>query len=1492
MSNVGQGVLAVAGGVIGAFVGGPTGALYGFQLGLLAGQVVSPTQGPTVQRPRLTDVGTTSSNVGDPIAWGMGTYPATGEIGWQSDLREVEVETDEGGKGAPSSTVETPTYFQDFWIGLDDAEDKVFGGIRRIWANGKIIYDRRPQQDGEAANDFHARMALSDSLDQIMTVYLGTEDQMPDPTFEMRQLAKTGEKVSALRGLAYVVFANWQNKAEDGNRMPQTWKFECYTSGSSTNPDNEEYSNDVLYDWDDFGLADPRDALNQFEYQYDVAPTRATLGDALADAQADLGYGLVAQTGWNTDPGAAYSYRPFYPDTYPANPGDPDSIYLFFNSREIGNISNVPWDGVLGLCAFIANLNAPVYWSGRETGSPTLGATHGVWLFVDNAGPFPPDTTSTFSCGPNTLIVVGDIPIRVARVPQAPRDPALVGVPLNGLSNFYVDKTTGTITKGGAWTLDSARTFNVMQVLSHSTEGINVIRPLNPCLPQGHPNDTEAFWTAAYDAAVAAGTMPPGLLYGTGYPAAQGHAWVRSLDHTTIDTAPILIADVVKAVCKQCGYADDEVDTTQIDELTIIGYMRNQVMTGRGVLDPLRSLGFFDVIESDGKVKCVARGNAPVRELTVDDLGAFSSGDQAPPAITSTTPLDTDLPVQVRVSYLSPSRDLEPNQQLSLPRVNTDAVGVTDIDLAAVIDDDRAAQIAEVLADDIWQSRNLESISLDQSQLELEPTDVITIPLDGSVQRVRISDVTDKDQMLRAVSLIRDDSFYSSLATAEVSAFTRRPIYVPSPIEMIMLDIPLLRDADNDAGFYIAVRPWLKSSAAFGGGSIYKSTDDTGYSKAAGFNSAATIGTLTAALPAAPYDVLDYANPVQVTLDYGTLSNVTLAQLLAGQNAAAVGADGRWEIIQFLTAVDAGGGRMTLTGLARGRRGTEHAIGSSVKDDRFVLLNGNGLARVVLNNADIGAARFYKGVPIGGTVEGAESEEFTGHGEALKPFSPVALAGSRSESTGDWTLTWIRRGRIGQAMPSGADIALSEASELYDVEILDAGVVARTFSAVSVKHVLYSAADQTTDFGNTITTISFRVYQLSAIVGRGYPGEATVTDDAALLPPSPSEFVPANEDKPVILASSGGRIVVAKIGTLGGRSVVGIIVWNGSGDAVCTSTTYGFGGVPRAYFYELDDSGRRPIPQVADNSDTSWSVYWRSQPFPDIDSNVSRWLLSNTTGGDFDELEDHPITDAMLVAGNINGLYRSLLNHKTYAMVNPSSLYSSSDSGHTFTLDGAITGTLSAIDPLATFKIVAYGSAVLTMSDLDLEINAGGDLIDWAHCGVPAAMITAGYGSSSYEFIDFATDGTHIIAVVQAPRDSDGALFNLILTSSDATTWTVTRAEAFQLGFSTTAGCRWISAICFGGKFGVYGHAQFGGGFPKMLLSGDLGLSWSSHTVATGALDGAAFLYIPHVDSSGNVIAITSSGSRIIAPATTPSIYGVVSTSGDGITFTPIAEFA
>ena len=114
------------------------------------------------------------------------------------------------------------------------------------------------------------------------------------------------------------------------------------------------------------------------------------------------------------------------------------------------------------------------------------------------------------------------------------------------------------------------------------------------------------------------------------------------------------------------------------------------------------------------------------------------------------------------------------------------------------------------------------------------------------------------------------------------------------------------------------------------------------------------------------------------------------------------------------------------------------------------------------------------------------------------PFSVahVEQPWRRPRTLGDLTIRWTRRSRALSAESWGAvDVPLVEDVEAYEVEILDGGTVKRTLAA-SATSALYTAAHQTSDWGALLgpgDTLTIRIFQLSALIGRGAAKTVTLT---------------------------------------------------------------------------------------------------------------------------------------------------------------------------------------------------------------------------------------------------------------------------------------------------------------------------------------------------------------------------------------------------------------
>jgi hypothetical protein len=559
------------------------------------------------------------------------------------------------------------------------------------------------------------------------------------------------------------------------------------------------------------------------------------------------------------------------------------------------------------------------------------------------------------------------------------------------------------------------------------------------------------------------------------------------------------VGDIIKAVATRCGYdTGSQIDTSTVDATFVVGYSVQSVMAGRDALTPLRSVAFFDVVESGPVLKFVKRGGAALRALVPTDIGVYDDPSDADPAasITVVEQQEVELPRQIRVSYFSVENDYQAGQQISPSRWDTDAVNIVDVQLAVAMHDDKAKQTAEILWNDAWQSKDTYTTAVDQSNADIEPSDVLIVPMLGTNYRMRVDKVNDASQIMRSLSLISDDDgVYVSTATADAPARPPSQIAVLSSTNLILLDLPALQDADDDAGFYAAACG-DGSGTRWSGCAVYKSVDGDTFAQTASLTGSPPIGSLISLLGAGITTTWDDEHYIDVAVAKGEFESRTDDAVLSGANTVAVGVDGRWEILQFGTAVDmadSAGPFTRLSHLLRGRRGTERFVGTHMLADKVVGLTMGNLFRLANSASGIGVAMTYRAVTLGASIGSGIDQSFTPRGVALLPFSPVDL--SAHFSGGDLIISWIRRDRFGLTLTSGVAVGMSEATEAYQVDIIDGvtspGGVVRTISSTTPT-VTYTAAQQAADFGSALTEYNIAVYQMSAVVGRGAPLQGTI----------------------------------------------------------------------------------------------------------------------------------------------------------------------------------------------------------------------------------------------------------------------------------------------------------------------------------------------------------------------------------------------------------------
>lgn len=1101
MSNAGQALLTAAGTAVGTYFGYPQ---LGYAIGNLAGQALFPTQLPDAVGPRLDESPQPPTVVGTPLPLTYGCGEMRGLAIWVGPYTEHENTNQQGGKGGPEQTQRTYTYTRSYAM-MFGCRPK--GGLLAIRRNGTWVYDVRARREGEAYADFKARMAASEGYLDKIEIYLGDSDQLPSPTIEA--IEGVGN-VPAYRGRPLIVWID--DDVTAFRTLPPDivaiWADEVVEAEAT----ETSYSNEVLFPWGS-GEYSPATCANEHDYVRtgnEAGTWFPTLESAISDFESLLGFELGSGLlGWSyTMSGGAgdfTQYSGYMSPYFDIVPGEREYLYLHFNTYKpdsgyfatSGDSTIVRQDcngaAAMGLDAG----DGLAWWTGVYADDPTqhkvqadtANATVGLYRFhrrCDNVLQDPIDSahgeTGVTVCWGYGLTSCGgsddfdDFPylgyypdrlITIRRVPRAPDNPCFPRcTPAYPLLAEHADYCVidGTIVRSASWTKDESTTYKMLS--RYTVSSGDVVRyPRNPALPAGHANYAdEAFWTAAYNAAVEAGELPAGLAYdatGNGgidtYPRTQSFGYVLAESFAILIPVAPALADVIGDLCDRSGVSSSELDAGALDADLDYLYIASQ-SNARTALEQLQAAYLFDLVDS-GNMICRHRGGTAVRAYALDDIGAHASDSRAPvPRVNLELTEPAELPALVTIRYIHLDSYATAEQPYGTQAPDQEHTVV--FDLAVALSDARAAQLAQIH----YTLRHVESESyqlvLPPDQLDVVPGDPITLPLDSDAARARITRSSGNVTGVIAITAVRDEaSAYSSDLTGSDTPAIADTVRVRGPTGITLLDLPVIASSDDNAGYRVAARGFL---SGWLGAEIQRSRNaGDSWESLALVTAEATQGVVAAPpVDAAPW-TWDRTNTLSVTLSDGALATATESAVLSGANLAAyeVRIDGEtvgWELIQFANAEQEPDGSWTLSMLLWGRRGTEWAIDQHQVGDRIVLI-GTGVKRVSAEAADIGQVLEHRGVSLGTSPDAAQIVEFAPAGTALKPFAPTYI---RAENLDDGTtlVRWERRSRtFSDVWRDAFPPALGEESELYDYELRSESGLTIDAGRVSVPQFTFRA---------------------------------------------------------------------------------------------------------------------------------------------------------------------------------------------------------------------------------------------------------------------------------------------------------------------------------------------------------------------------------------------------------------------------------------------------
>lgn len=268
-------------------------------------------------------------------------------------------------------------------------------------------------------------------------------------------------------------------------------------------------------------------------------------------------------------------------------------------------------------------------------------------------------------------------------------------------------------------------------------------------------------------------------------------------------------------------------------------------------------------------------------------------------------------------------------------------------------------------------------------------------------------------------------------------------------------------------------------------------SDDSGGSWDAigGISSRADVFQAGAALSSHHCYSQDFSSVLTVTpiTPNADLFSVTEDQFYSQHNLAAYGADGRWEIISFRTAVD-NTGTFTLRDFLRGLYGSEWASGLHQSGDLLIMLNATTIGFFGLPSTAIGSSRIYRAITNGSSLDSAADMVDTYDGINIKPLNPTDLSGEIDASS-NWSVVVSPRSRLPVEVFSGRTMPTGETISAYEFDVYADGTyanVVRTFASAT-PGFNYTSAQQIADLSATTQTLYLKSYQMSAVAGRGIP---------------------------------------------------------------------------------------------------------------------------------------------------------------------------------------------------------------------------------------------------------------------------------------------------------------------------------------------------------------------------------------------------------------------
>lgn len=1052
---------ALALGAAGAGIGSMFGfASIGWSIGSAIGNYLFAPDQPDIQGPRLTDRSVTGSAYGTMRPLLFGTYRMSGEIIWADELTEHADKEETGGKGGGGGSYTTYTYTASFAVALCEGE---ITAVRKIWMDSKLVYTA----DGDSSI---SELIVSNKLAKKIKVYVGSETQVADATIEA---VEGSGNVPGYRGTAYVVFEDLE-VTQFGNRIPQL-SFEVVKDGSYAVID--DFPADVATSFaESVGIANG--IVSYFHgstYSSSVISITQTI---YSPDDLTVPLGVETNTTYHVSGlRRVISVSPSYKFALAldSSGGTSQLLYLLAYVEDtwldVGPLRDIPedldnllnliedcghlckWWGDYNFCFYKSN-SGDLYTYEIEQSITASGAeirAHLLWSEKVASDKTDAVLGAPYSIAIDQLggdIYVGLEELATEKIKRYSASGDLLDTKLTGA--VYITNPNGAMaySDGKLWQVYPGAT---LRIIEWDTDTI---------IHDGNLSSTSSGWVNHPPTIVVAGNV--------GFMSFDNQLYSAQL---ILSSSSVSLATVVEEICNKVGIDDADLDVTDLTSDNVRGYLISQQTPARGALEQLSAAYFFDARESDGVLEFIKRGDTPIVTLDDDDLGCYE-GDDVQELADAVRTQEEELPKALTINYANVGNDYQVGAQHSIRQSVLNGTEAT-IQLPIAFTDDEAKSIVDKMMFSAWENRHKLTLKTWQGFCKVEPADVIT----ARDMTLRVISRNEGVNGLIELEAVRElpQIYTGQIGAGSSGATTGQSVVVGGPTKFYLLDVPPLRDADYDSyGFYAAANGLLSGWSGY----VLVRSNDLGISYQPVINNdvGAAIGQATTVL--GDFDggnIFDETNVVRVQVT-GTLETKTRTQVLDGGNVAIIGD----EIIQFRTATLVSTGVYDLSGLLRGRIGTEWAMGSHVVNERFCLVTSASTRFVDVPYTDLNSLKRWGAITFGDTIEDIVTKDITYAGNNFKPLTPVHIGGGTTGTNTDWTIKWKKRSRYQWQWRDYFDVSDDESSDDFEVRIYDDATVKRTITVTNAETTTYTYAQQVTDFSGYQNTIDVSVRQVGS----------------------------------------------------------------------------------------------------------------------------------------------------------------------------------------------------------------------------------------------------------------------------------------------------------------------------------------------------------------------------------------------------------------------------